>query len=142
MTENIPVFKIGLTEEAIDHLQKLSKWASFLSILGFIYLALIILLGFISVFVTNSFGWESETGGALFLLIAVMLYLLIAIVYFFPILYLYKFSLYAKQSIRTSGTPELTVALKYLRNHYSYIGVLTIVLIALVGIGVVIEILI
>jgi hypothetical protein len=65
MTENIPVFKIGLTEEAIDYLQKLSKWALFFSILRFICLALIILLGFIFVFVfivTNPFGRESETG--------------------------------------------------------------------------------
>jgi len=138
MTENIPVFKISLTEEAIDHLQKLSKWASFFSILGFINLALIVLLGFFDVFYTNSFGWERETGVALF---RVMLYLIIDIVCFFPILYLYKFSLYAKQSIRTSGTPELTVALKYLRNHYTYNGVFTIVLIALVVIVVVIGIL-
>jgi hypothetical protein len=138
MTENIPAFKISLTEEAIDHLQKLSKWASFISILGFIYLALIILLAFFDVFYTNSFGWERETGVALF---RVMLYLLIDIVCFFPILYLYKFSMYAKQSIRTSGTPELTVALKYLRNHYTYNGVL-IILIALVVIVVVIGILI
>jgi lysylphosphatidylglycerol synthetase-like protein (DUF2156 family) len=145
MTENIPVFKIGLTEEAIDHLQKLSKWASFFSILRFICLALIILLGFISVLiliVTNPFGRESEMGGALSPLIAAMIFLLIAIVCFFPTLYLYKFSLYAKRSIRTSGTPELTVALKYLRNYYSYRGVLTIVLIALYVIVVVIRILI
>jgi hypothetical protein len=114
MTENIPVFKIGLTEEAIDHLQKLSKWASFFSILRFICLALIILLGFISVFVfivTNPFGRESEMGGALSPLIAAMIFLLIAIVCFLPTLYLYKFSLYAKRSIQTSGTPELIVAL-------------------------------
>jgi hypothetical protein len=71
-----------------------------------------------------------------------MIFLLIAIVYFFPTLCLYKFSLYVKRSMRTSGTPELTVALKYLRNYYSYRGVLTIVLIALYVIVVVIRILI
>jgi hypothetical protein len=49
---------------------------------------------------------------------------------------------YAKQSIRTSGAPELTVASKYLRNHYTYNGVLTMLLIALVVIVVVIGILI
>lgn len=139
MTGNIPEFKIGLTEEAINHLEKISKWASVLSILGFIYFALIILLGFISAFVTSPLGGKSGMGGAPSVLIAI-LYLLIALIYFFPILYLYKFSVYAKQSLRISSTPEFTVALKYLRNHYSYIGVLAIVAIALVVFGIVIAV--
>jgi hypothetical protein len=73
-------------------------------------------------------------------------YLLFALIYFFPVLYMYQFSRYAKQSLVQIGSGgssgELMAhAILYLKKHFRYVGIFTIVILAvylLVIIGVII----
>lgn len=61
----------------------------------------------------------------------IMLYVLIGLIYFFPILYLFRFSNWTKKALMNKSSLDLSVALKNLKSHYKFIGILTIVIISL-----------
>ncbi len=141
MSDDSSSFKIGLTEEATQHLASIRKWAAFLSILGFICVGLMVLFAFSFGFLMNFAGAESELSRfpALF---ASFFYVVLAGIYFFPIFYLYQFSVHAKNGLGQSDVYQLTIAMKYLKSHYVFIGVLAIVAIALVPIGIAMAVLV
>ena len=141
MPENMSVFRIELTHEAVNDLRKLTRWTYFLSILGFVYMGLMVVLGFSFGLIMSSFGPRTGAPTPPSFLFG-LIYVVIAIIYFFPILYLYKFSLRAKQSIQTSSTSDFTAALKNLTSHYTYIGILAVIAIAFMLLGVSIAVLI
>ncbi len=127
-------FELQLTEQSKGFLKETGKWAMFLSILGFIGLGFM-LLGGIGMFAGSAaIDRGAAMGGnpmpfpsSIFGLV----YLIMAILYFFPIFFLYKFSSNIKQAIATSNTVQLTEALKNLKSHYKFVGIITIV--AIVG---------
>ncbi len=58
-------------------------------------------------------------------------YWALMIIYFFPIFYLYHFSRLVKMAIIESNSEFLASALKNLKNHFQYVGILTIISLAL-----------
>ena len=118
-----------VTSNAIFYLKETANWAQFLSILGFI------LIGFMvigSIFAGTIFSQFDEFAALPFpgFLIGAM-YLIFAIFYFFPVYYLYKFSSHIKNSIVIKDSIALEAGLKNLKSHYKFLGVTTIVVIAL-----------
>jgi hypothetical protein len=116
---------IELTAQSVIYLNDTRKWTMFFSILGFIFLALL-LIG--AIFMTSMFG--AIAGGNLpFPGNGIMMgafYLVLGVLYFFPILYLYKFSKYSKNAIYNEDSEQLSVAFRYLKLHYKFIGILSI----------------
>jgi hypothetical protein len=49
------------------------------------------------------------------------------VIYFFPIYYLWRFSQYSRQAIESYDTEDLAIALRYLRLHYTFMGILVII---------------
>ncbi len=138
MSDNLHDFRIGLTQESIDHLTKLRKWTAFLSILAFIGLGILIIIGFSFPLIFKFLGRDTPATGLFPSVLIGFVYILISILYFFPILFLYQFSRWAKRSLTSSDPNELAIALKYLKDHYSYMGILAIILFALYALGILI----
>ena len=67
-------------------------------------------------------------GGGMFIGV---IYLVFALLYFLPINYLYKFSSNMKHAISTNNQASLTSAFEYLKSHYKFIGIITLVVIGL-----------
>ncbi len=141
MADESSSYMIGLTDEATQHMATIRKWAAFLSILGFICVGLMVLFAFSFGFLMNFAGTENELSRfpALF---ATVFYVVLAGVYFFPIFYLYQFSVHAKNGLGQSDVYQLTIAMKYLKSHYVFIGVMAIVALALVPIGIALAVII
>lgn len=118
--------KLELPAESISYLNETQKWTKFLAILGFIFMGLIVLLGFSIGTLISTFGGDSITTPFPSIFIG-FLYLVIAAIYFFPILYLFKFSRFAKKAITGNDTNNLNQAFKNLNSHYRFIGILTII---------------
>ena len=118
--KNIELDNIG-----IEQLNQTKKWTMFVSILGFIFLGLMILL----VLVTFTIFSDNESSG--FSASSLLPLLLLTIVYFFPIYFLYQFSSYSKQAIVKGDSKILTTAFKYLRKHYQFMGILIIIVFGL-----------
>ncbi|HEY4611642.1 MAG TPA: hypothetical protein VII11_01500, partial [Bacteroidota bacterium] len=113
------------------------KWALFLSIVGFVYIGFVILLGFMSLALTVAGRNESPFGfGAP--LLSLTIYGIVGAIYFIPIYALYRFSTCVKSSLAYSDANELTAAFRYLKNHYASLGVLFIFAFAIIALGILI----
>ncbi|MDO9260798.1 MAG: DUF5362 family protein, partial [Flavobacteriaceae bacterium] len=118
-------------------LNETRKWTSFLAIMGFIFIALMIVLGFFIGSVFSALGEEQAEMPFMGTIIG-FIYLVMGLIYFFPILYLYKFSTFTKKALENQNTTDLNEAFKMLKAHFRYMGILTIVLIAIYGLAFVI----
>jgi hypothetical protein len=120
--------KIVLTEDSINNLDTIWRWASFFSILGFIMIAFLVIFGIIMGFVASAFN-NSATSP--FVMYAIMIfYFIFAAIYFYPILLLFRFSSWTKKAIGNKSSLDFSLALKNLKGHFQYVGIMTIVLFA------------
>ncbi|HLF53040.1 DUF5362 family protein [Flavobacterium sp.] len=140
MEENAALenFDMKLNETAKGFLKETAKWAYFLSILGYIGIGFIVVA---AVFAGTIFAAMGKMGGGMdggmhpmgslggtFITI---LYLVIAVLYFFPVYYLNKFASNMKAAFRDNNTESLTTSFEYLKSHYKFIGILTLVIFAI-----------
>jgi uncharacterized membrane protein len=125
--------KMELLKETLQNLNETRKWTRFLAIMGFIFLALLVVLGFAIGSIFSSLGENAglPLNGSLFGFI----YSIIALIYFFPVLYLYKFSSFTKKALINQNTSDLNEAFKNLKSHYRFMGIITIVMIVLNGLA-------
>ncbi|MEQ8474889.1 hypothetical protein [Fulvivirga sp.] len=113
---------VKLTDQSLKNLNETRKWTMFISIVGFVFVALMVLIAlFIGSVMSNLPTGSSMPISKGF---ATVIYLVIAAIYFFPIYYLYKFSSHMKIGIVTKSEQEVEYAFKYLKSHYKFMGIL------------------
>jgi len=106
------------------------KWAKFLAILGFIFVGLGAFFALL-MFIGAGVAGFASTYSAVPVAGIGFVYLIMIGVYFFPIYYLIQFANKAKEALNTRNSQSLTEAMKYLKSHYKFIGILSIVMLAL-----------
>lgn len=113
-----------------EFLRETAKWANFLSILGFILIGLLVIIalfaGTLMSTFSNGFGGSGMSGA-----FVTILYLLMALLYFFPVYYLFKFASNMKKALAIDNEDALTKGFEYLKSHYKFIGIFTIILLSL-----------
>jgi len=131
--ENITNFKkLTLSESAVSNLDITRKWALFFSILGFIWIGFMILLFVGLSFVPLGFPGSNAMGfGKLAMIPVIVMCVVMSVLYFFPIYYLYKFSVFSKLAIKNLDSESADTAFKYLKMNFQFIGILTIIVLAL-----------
>ncbi|WP_254713081.1 DUF5362 family protein [Polaribacter sp. HaHaR_3_91] len=123
--------QLTITKASKNFLKETAKWAKFLSIIGFILIAIMLVF---SVFATTIFelagkmqpGMPESLG-----LTMTVTYLVLAIIYFFPVYYLLQFSNKMKTALSTKNDETLAKAFEMLKSHYKFIGVFTIITMSL-----------
>jgi hypothetical protein len=123
-----------LNESARDFLKETAKWAYFLSILGYIGIGFIIIAALFAGTLFSAMGKINPAMGAMgssFGIVMAFVYFLFAMLYFFPVYYLNKFASNAKAAIKSNDSETLTTSLQYLKSHYKYIGIMTLVIFSL-----------
>ncbi|MDR7371931.1 hypothetical protein [Flavobacterium aquidurense] len=123
-------FELQLDYSAKDFLRETAKWAYFLSILGFVAIAFLVVIAvFAGTFLAMMGSMVPGMGaaGGSFGLVFSILYFFIAALYFFPVYYLYKFATNTKAAFRDNDSEALTNSLSYLKSHYKFIGITTLV---------------
>ena len=127
---------VELTRESLSYLNETRKWTMFLAILGFVFVGIMVIfsLMFSAIFSALPGMTDAEMPFPSFLF--GLIYLVMAGLYFFPILYLYKFSTFTKNAIMNRDSGQINDALKNLKSHYKFIGILTIVILVLYPIGI------
>ena len=118
-----------LSEQAKKYLLEASKWATFIAIVGFIAIALLIVMSFsIGTIMANLpegyLGGISPTFFSFF-------YLIMAGIYFIPVFFLFQFGQKTKQALVNDDSSLLTFGLKKLNSHYKFLGILLIIGIAM-----------
>lgn len=129
--QNQSLFGLNIDEVAKSHLSDAAKWGKFLAIIGFIGCGIMVLFGIITATsgtsltrVNNIYEREgySGLGGA----IAVEL-IVAALLYFFPCLFLLRFSNKIKTALVSNDQHQMTISFQNLKAYFRYIGVLTII---------------
>lgn len=129
--------KLYITREGREMLYQAANWSLFFVVVGFIILAFNALLGlgFLGV---GSMVQEGQTGAAtlqrVFPILG-MFFLAITAVFIIPFVKLLQFASKAKKAARQQDSDQLTIALRHLKEHYKWFGLLFIASIILSMIG-------
>lgn len=124
--------KLTLNENSVTNLDIIRKWSMFFSILGFIWLGLIavFIIGF-SIIPFNLPGRNTMGVESLAMVPVIIMLIVMGVLYFFPIIYLYKFAKYSKTAINDLDSESADLAFLYLKKNFQFMGILTIVVLAL-----------
>jgi len=125
--------KLVVTEEMRSYLYDMSKWARFLSVVGFVISAFLTLGSFgIGAAVTANPGILNQFGplGSIGATGITIFYLLLALFFFYPSLLLLRFSAKGKQGVLFGDQENLNDAIAHVKSLFKFWGVITIVLIA------------
>jgi len=123
--------KLIVTEEMRSYLYEIAKWARFLSIVGFILSAFLIIGSFgIGAALTANPAMVAQLGplagaGAIGVTIV---YLILALMYFYPSLLLFRFSNKGKQGVLYGDQESLNDAMMNMKSLFKFWGIFTIVI--------------
>ncbi|HET8858383.1 DUF5362 family protein [Marivirga sp.] len=128
--------ELVISEQSRKYLNETETWTKFLSIVGFVFVGIIVIVALFAGTMISSipFGTENNLGKGMSFLIS-GLYFLMAAVYFFPIWYLFKFSKSIKEAIRYKNNEELEMAFSNQKSFYKFIGIFTVVVLVIYGFG-------
>lgn len=122
---------LHITLEGKELLREAGKWAKFISIIGFIGIGLMVILSFFMGTIMSIANYAGGGGSPLPGWAFTIIYLALAVLYAFPVYYLYQFSNNVKKALEMDNTGFLTNSFNYLKSHYKFIGILTIILMAI-----------
>ena len=116
-----------------DTLQSTRPWTRFLSILGFIAAAILIISGIAMMLGRNFFPKSTDTPG---LMLTGTLNVAVSIFYLIPSIWLYKYSSAISRFLYGGGATELSNALAYQKSFWKYVGILILIsmIVAILGI--------
>lgn len=132
--QDLNIFEGGLDERSKAYLLETTRWTKFLAIMGFIFLGIMLLIA-LAMFTMGSYAYSQLSGfggmGGYFGMGMGLLYVLIAVLYLYPIISLLKFSTNMKAGIQTNNGELITEGFRHQKNLYKFLGILTIITIAL-----------
>ena len=135
--------KIEIGKESLGYLDSTRKWSMFFAILGFISLGIMLLIGllagsFLTAFTSKMSGMSGMQGmegakaaGGIAGVFVFIFLLIFAVIYFFPLLFLFRFSSHTKRAIANLDANEMQKGFKNLKSFWKYIGIVTIVMLAI-----------
>ena len=127
----------GFNREITSYLLETAKWSKFLSIVGFVFIGIMIL---VALFIGSIMGTAFSAmpmddtmpySSGIFTGMMTGIYLFLALLYFFPTLYLYRFSTQVKTAIHTNSQEELTQSFSNLKSMFKFWGIFTAVTIGI-----------
>lgn len=122
--------KIEIGPETLNNLNSTRKWTTFLAILGFIFLGLIIIAGLAtSLFLSTFSTTEANLGIPESLMI--LIFIVIGAIYFFPVFFLLRFSRNMRDAIQNLDQQKLQKGFMNLRLYFTYIGIIVIVVLTI-----------
>lgn len=143
--QNDTLFEIQVNHESRSYFYEMAKWCKFLSIMGFIGIGIMVLLGLTMGSIMSSlsgFGGNQLPLPSFFFTIV---YLLIAALYFYPVFCMYKFSTLMKKGLNENNQSMFNNGLSNLKSMFKFMGILTlgilifyaliIVIVALTGVA-------
>ncbi|HVN59035.1 MAG TPA: hypothetical protein VMT63_12100 [Bacteroidales bacterium] len=142
MENSLETKKVEIGQEALGYLETARKWTMFLAILGFIFLGLLLIgslvlgtfMRSLTSGMSNMEGMEGmgsmRAAGGMASILFFIVMLIMAVIYFFPLFYLLKFSIHSKKAVATCDPNEMTLAFKFIKSYWKYLGILVIILLA------------
>jgi len=121
-----------LSDRMKSIISDIAKWTKFLSIVGFVFIGLLVIFAFYAGSYFEMYSALMGTSGMGTMM--TVTYLILAIINFFPVLYLFQFASRAQKALANGNDTEIEIAFDSLRKHYLYLGILTIIILGLYAI--------
>ncbi|TCD00325.1 DUF5362 family protein [Pedobacter psychroterrae] len=125
-----------ITEDIRSYIYETAKWANFLSIVGFVFTALMVLCTFgVGAFMSlmnNAMG-AANPYAALGTAGLTVVLLFCALIYFYPSLLLFKYANAAKKAVLFADQATLSIAMGKMKSFFKFWGILMIVVLAFYG---------
>jgi|SRR5690242_3645953 len=145
MEQNITpnTFALQVDSSNIPYLAEAAKWAKFLSIIGFIFCALIIVIALLMGTALSAVFSQLETQssmaglGAIGGTVLMIYYIVIAIVYFFPCLFLFNFASKMQTAIRNNDQVYLNTSFRNIKSFFKFWGIVTIIVLCIFVIAII-----
>ena len=129
-----------ITEDIRSYIYETAKWTNFLSIVGFVLSAFMVMasfgMGSVMTVMNNTVGAENNPYAALGPGFLTVMCLLCALVYFYPSLLLFKYANSAKKAVLFADQPTLSIAMSKMKSFFKFWGILTIVMLAIYGLAI------
>jgi hypothetical protein len=133
MEQNTPtnLFDLHVDHQSSAYLGETAKWAKFLSIIGFIFCGIFVLVAiFAGSFLAGALGRYGEGNPMLSGVFISVIYILIALLYFFPCLYLFNFASKMQVALRNNDQEQLVQSFRNLKSCYKFLGILMIIMLS------------
>ena len=127
------LFELSVDGASSGFLKETSRWAKFLSVVGFVMVGLMILisLSIIGLGSSNALLEASlQNAGYSSPMMVGVIYLVMALVSIFPYLYLFQFGSRMKTALDASDQDALNSAFSSLKSCFKFVGVFTIIMLA------------
>lgn len=134
----------SFNKTTLNWLYDSARWAKFIAIIGFIFVAFFIV---IAIFMGPVLSYLNEDIGIstvnplLSSGFFPVFYLILSAIYFFPVYFLFKFSDGVIRAYKADDEEGLNTSFQFLKKHFKFIGILLIIVLAIyvlafaVGIG-------
>lgn len=118
--------KLELTQKFLSYFKETGGWALFLAILGFVAIGLMILGGLIIGLIMMSSHYVKDLA-----ILMMVLYVVMGLIMFFPTFYMLKFATGIRAAVKSGNDNDYDNAFRNLKNYFKFVGIMTIVVIAL-----------
>ncbi len=141
--QNPSLFGLNIDATGQSNLGDAARWAKFLAIIGMVMCVFLVIFGIYAAtafssldnsFRRGGYGGGYYGGSGLGITIAVT-YIIISVIYFFPCMFMLRFSNHMQNALKANDQASLNESLKYLKVTFRYMGVLTIIFLALFLMG-------
>jgi len=117
--------QLVISTEIKSYLKETAKWAKFFAIIGFVMMALMVVVGLtMGTFMASMMPTSEIPGANMGAGFFTVYFIAIAALYFFPFFYLYKFANNMKQALASDDQEALSISFKNLKSCYKFIGIL------------------
>jgi hypothetical protein len=115
---------------SLSYLNETRKWTLFLSILGMVFLGLMLIVSFGFSAIFSQLGNMSgmPVGAAFPAGIFTAVIIVFIIIYGFPLYFLYQYSVYSRKAIETKDVLTIQKSFQYQKSFYKFWGIFTIII--------------
>ena len=127
------LFGLAIDPITKAHLAETARWARFLSILGFVFLGLMVFGGVLLSLFTNR-PMDNYGGSGVFDAYSVSMAffsIFISVIWFFPLLFLYRFASRMNVALKGNDQNELNLSFQNLKASFRFVGIVSIIGLAL-----------
>ena len=114
---------IMVTGSMIESLRSTKPWVKLLSVLGFISIGFMILIGIGFIVFSNMIPGQKGAPPA----VGGLIYLVMSLLYLFPTLHLYRYSSAIGKFLNSNAKEDMELALMQQKSFWKFIGIMTLI---------------
>jgi hypothetical protein len=131
MEESSSENELKFTDDIRNVLSQTYKWVYFLSIVGFIVVLILFILGALFGFILRNLPVNPFENVEYDISYFGLIFVWIGLILFIPVWDLFRFSVKLKRALKSNSNNQLLKAFVHLKKHYKFVGIYVIVLITL-----------